>query len=201
MDQTSTHDTRGRWDGRGKNRQEPAVNCPDEYAVKRLKMDNAKEHQPSDSKPVSPARPGRRPWAWALLGVSTVVGIGVGGFYYVSLFSYENTDDAFVEGHMVVPVGPRAARRMAKVHVTEPQWGNQGELVAEIARRGFEARLAAARAGPKFPSLAMDVAGITSTDPVQEASSAVEDAKPLAPGPLSHPRRGRRHGARWPWSW
>jgi multidrug resistance efflux pump len=117
-----------------------------------------------------------------LLGVSTVVGIGVGGFYYVSLFSYENTDDALVEGHMVVPVGPRVARRVAKVHVTEPPWGNQGELVVEIARRGFEARLATARAAHKFPSLAMDVAGITSTDRVQEASSAVEDTKPsLAP--------------------
>jgi membrane fusion protein (multidrug efflux system) len=148
----------------------------------RLKADNTQDHQPSDSEPDRPAKAGRRPWVWALLGAAAVAGIGVGVYYYLYSLSYESTDDAFIDGH-VVAVSPRVAGHVAKVYVTDNQWVHQGDLVAELDPRDFAARLAAAeaglsaaRAGQKSRSAGADVTEITSAAGVDEASAAVEGA-------------------------
>ena len=118
-----------------------------------------------------------------MLGVAAVVGIGGGVTYYLYSLSYESTDDAFIDGH-VVAVSPRVAGHVAKVYVTDNQWVNQGDLLAELDPRDFEARLAAAeaalsaaRAGQKSRSIGADVTEITSTAGVDEASAAVEGAR------------------------
>jgi membrane fusion protein (multidrug efflux system) len=148
----------------------------------RTKTHDAKEHQPSGSGPAHPAKPGRRPWIWALVGIGAVVAIGVGVSYYLYSLSYESTDDAFVDGH-IVAVSPRVAGHVAKVYVTDNQWVKQGELIAELDPRDYEARLAAAeaalsaaRAGHKSRSIGADVTEITSAAGVDEASAAVEGA-------------------------
>ena len=143
-----------------------------------------------------------------MLGVAAVVGIGGGVAYYLYSLSYESTDDAFVDGH-VVAVSPRVAGHVAKVYVTDNQWVNQGDLLAELDPRDFEARLAAAeaalaaaRAGQKSRSIGADVTEITSTAGVDEASAAVEGAGPpwRRPGPpWQRPRASRRKPRRsWP---
>jgi len=111
------------------------------------------------------------------------VGTGIGVFYYIHSLSYESTDDAFVEGH-IVPISCRVSGHVAKVHVTDNQWVNEGDLIAELDSRDFEARLAAAeaalstaRAGHKSRSIGVDVTEITSTAGVDEASAAVQGAK------------------------
>ena len=142
----------------GRNGEGSTVEIDHKHVVQRMKADNIQEHQPSDSEPDRPAKPGRRPWVWALLGVAAVVGIGVGVAYYLYSLSYESTDDAFIDGH-VVAVSPRVAGHVAKVYVTDNQWVNQGELLAELDPRDFEARLAAAEAaivgGPGGPEVAL----------------------------------------------
>ncbi len=165
-----------------KNGNGASVGIPNDHAVHRVKPDNAQEHRPSDLEPGHPAKPGRRPWAWALLGAAAVVGIGVGVYYYFYLLSYESTDDAFIDGH-VVPVSARTAGHVAKVYVTDNQWVNQGDLLAELDPSDYDARLAAseaalaaARAGQKSRSIGTDVTEITSTAGVDEASAAVEGA-------------------------
>ena len=123
------------------------------------------------------------PWVWALIGIAAVIAIGVGVAYYLYSLSYESTDDAFVDGH-IIPVSARAAGHVAKVYVTDNQWVNQGDLLAELDPRDYEARLAAseaavvaARAGRKSHSIGVDVTEITSSAGVGEASAAVEGAK------------------------
>ena len=120
----------------GKHGKAAIVEIDHKRRAERLKVDGAEEHrhEPSDSEAVAPLRPGRRPWVWALLGVASLVGIGVGVAYYVYSLSYESTDDAFVDGH-VVAVSPRVAGHVAKVYVTDNQWVHQGDLIAEPTPR------------------------------------------------------------------
>ncbi len=141
----------------------------------RMKTHVANEHQPSDAEPAQPAKAGRRPWVWALFGLAGAVGIGVGVSYYLYSLSYESTDDAFVDGH-IVAVSPRVAGHVANVYVTDNQWVKQGELLAELDSRDYEARLAAveaalsaARAGHKSRSIGADVTEIISAARVNEA--------------------------------
>ena len=192
-----------------KNGDGAVVEVHDEHVPNRLNTDNVKEHQPSDSEPVHPAKAGRRPWVWALLGVAAVVGTGVGVSYYLYSLSYESTDDAFVEGH-IIAVSSRVAGHVAKVHVTDNQWVNEGDLLAELDPRDYEARLAAseaalvaARAGRKSRSIGVDVTEITSTAGVGEASAAVEGAKAAvetARAAVLRPRASRpRPRPRWQW--
>jgi membrane fusion protein (multidrug efflux system) len=118
-----------------------------------------------------------------LVFVAAVAAIGGGVTYYLYSLSYESTDDAFLDGH-VVAVSPRVAGHVAKVYVTDNQWVKQGDLLAELDPRDFEASLAAAeatlteaRAGQKSHSIGADVTEITSTAGVDEASAGVEGAR------------------------
>jgi len=120
---------------------------------------------------------------WALLSVAATVAIGAGVTYYFYSLSYESTDDAFLDGH-VVAVSPRVAGHVAKVYVSDNQWVNQGDLLAELDPSDFDARLAAAeaalagaRAGEKTRAIGADVTEITSTAGLDEASAAVEGAQ------------------------
>jgi membrane fusion protein (multidrug efflux system) len=166
----------------GKNGKGSTVEIDHKHVVQRWETDHTQEQLPSDSEPDPPAKAGRRPWVWALLGVAALAGIGVGVSYYIYSLSYESTDDAFLDGH-VVAVSPRVAGHVAKVYVTDNQWVDRGDLVAELDPRDFAARLvaaeaglAAARAGQKSRSIGADVTEITSAAGVDEAAAAVEGA-------------------------
>ena len=166
----------------GKNGKGSTVEIDHKHVVQRWETDHAQEQLPSGSEPDPPAKAGRRPWVWALLGVAALAGIGVGVSYYIYSLSYESTDDAFLDGH-VVAVSPRVAGHVAKVYVTDNQWVDRGDLVAELDPRDFEARLvaaeaglAAARAGQKSRSIGADVTEITTAAGVDEAAAAVEGA-------------------------
>jgi membrane fusion protein (multidrug efflux system) len=159
------------------------VEIHEEHITRRVRPDHGQEHHPAGVEPDRPAMPQRRPWVWALVGVAGFIGIGVGVAYYYYSLGFESTDDAFVEGR-IVAVSPRVAGHVARVHVDDNQWVNQGDLIAEIDSRDFEVRLAAAeaafaaaKAGLKCRSLGADVTEITSTAGVDEASAAVEGAK------------------------
>ncbi len=159
-----------------------AMEIPSDDVGQRLRADSGQELETFNAEPTPPARASRRPWVWALVFVAAVAAIGGGVTYYLYSLSYESTDDAFLDGH-VVAVSPRVAGHVAKVYVTDNQWVRQGDLLAELDPREFDARLAAAeaglaaaRAGQKSRSIGADVTEITSAAGVDEASAAVEGA-------------------------
>ena len=63
------------------------------------------------------------------------------GFWYVRyVLPYESTDDAFIAGH-IISVSSRVDGHVTKVHITDNQWVNSGDLLVELDSRDFQARL------------------------------------------------------------
>jgi membrane fusion protein (multidrug efflux system) len=106
-------------------------------------------HQETQSPPkneaTDPAKPSRQPWLWALMGAAIVAATAGGIAYYIHSLSFESTDDAFIEGH-IIPVSSRVAGHVAKVHVADNQYVHKGDLIAELDSSDFQTRLAAAEA-------------------------------------------------------
>lgn len=90
------------------------------------------------SKPSSPI---------AKIVVGAVVAVlAVGGFlYYLHARHYEDTDDAFIEGH-VTQISPNVAGTVTSVQVDDNQSVKQGQLLVEIDPRPFDAKLGQDRA-------------------------------------------------------
>lgn len=91
-----------------------------------------------------PKRWYRRPLPLGAAGLGLLVILAAGVGYYVHALSYESTDDAFIEGH-IIPISPKVAGQVATVHVDDNQEVKEGTLLAELDPRDFAARLAQAR--------------------------------------------------------
>ncbi len=76
---------------------------------------------------------------WIVLAV-VVIAASVGIPYYLDALHHESTNDAFIEGH-IVPISSRVAGHVARVYAADNQWVNQGDLLAELDSRDFEAKL------------------------------------------------------------
>jgi membrane fusion protein, multidrug efflux system len=81
-----------------------------------------------------------------------IIGIGVaallatcGGLYYVHSLSYEDTDDAEVDGD-ISAISPKVSGQLKAVHVVENQRVEAGDLIAEIEPADFEVAVAQAKA-------------------------------------------------------
>jgi membrane fusion protein, multidrug efflux system len=121
------------------------------------------EPQPVVDELSEPATPGRRPWVWALTATIALAAAAAGIAYYVHSRSFESTDDAFIEGH-IVPVSARVPGHMAKVLVEDNQLVQAGELLAELDPADFGTRLAAAEAALQMARVNCQAraAGVTS---------------------------------------
>jgi membrane fusion protein, multidrug efflux system len=87
----------------------------------------------------------KRPPVIAAAAFVLVVGIVFGVRYYLHGISHESTDDAFIDGH-IIQISPKVSGHVIKLHITDNQQVNEGDLLVEIDPRDFEARLAQARA-------------------------------------------------------
>jgi membrane fusion protein (multidrug efflux system) len=65
--------------------------------------------------------------------------------YWLYARAHESTDDAFIDGR-VVQISPKVSGYVAKVYVKSNQEVKEGDLIAEIDPRDFEAKLEQARA-------------------------------------------------------
>ena len=92
------------------------------------------------------AKPARRPWVWAAVGAAAIAASAAGVGYYIYSLSFESTDDAFIEGH-IVAVSARVSGHVAKVYVEDNQLVKSGDLLAQLDPSDFETRLAGAEAG------------------------------------------------------
>jgi membrane fusion protein (multidrug efflux system) len=65
--------------------------------------------------------------------------------YWLHARTHETTDDAFIDGH-IVQVSPKLSGYVAKIYVKSNQEVKEGDLLAEIDPRDYEAKLEQARA-------------------------------------------------------
>ena len=87
----------------------------------------------------------RRPAFLIVAALVLLVAVIFGLRYWAYARTHETTDDAFIDGH-IVQVSPKVSGYVAKVYVKDNQEVKEGELIAELDARDFEARLEAARA-------------------------------------------------------
>jgi len=118
-----------------------------------------------------------------LVAAIILIGVIIAVWYYLRSQSYESTDNAFVEGD-IIQVSPRVAGQVLRVHVTDNQHVNKGDLLVEIDPADYQARLAEAE-GKLHDTLAKGsgaqsnlavASGVTDAVLIQ-ANSALEAAR------------------------
>jgi membrane fusion protein, multidrug efflux system len=111
--------------------------------------------------------------------IAVVLVLLVGGFFAWRYFSsYESTDDAEVDGH-VMPISARISGYVSKVNVDDNQSVQAGATLVEIDPRDYQvaidqARAAAADAQASAQSLSIDVP-VTSVNTTSQTSSSEAD--------------------------
>jgi membrane fusion protein, multidrug efflux system len=117
-------------------------------------MANVQELPTSTVSAGAPAGAGEKTGAPAAKGSSRgkIVAIAIaalaaasGAVYYVRSLSFEDTDDAQVDGD-ISAVSPKVSGQLTAVHVVENQRVKAGDLIAEIEPADFEVAVAQARA-------------------------------------------------------
>ena len=131
---------------------------------------------------VRPKRPRRRMLMLAAAGL-TVVGLAAGIHYYLYAIAHESTDDAFIDSR-IVPISPRVAGHVARVHVADNQQVAVGDLLVELDPHDFQARLDAAKATLDAAEAAqhsrdidVDLTAVTAQAGLNEAEQAVAAAR------------------------
>src|SRR6201987_32867 len=66
------------------------------------------------------------------------IGVVVGLVYLVNSEAFQSTDDAFIDGHIIL-VSSKVAGQVRTVHVDDNQTVNKGDLVVELDSRDFDA--------------------------------------------------------------
>ena len=86
-----------------------------------------------------------RPYARVLLIIVAIV-LLVGGFIAYRYFSsYESTDDAQIDGHLM-PISARIPGYIIKVNVDDNQYVHQGDILAEMDPRDYQVAVEKAQA-------------------------------------------------------
>ena len=66
------------------------------------------------------------------------IGVVVGLVYLVNSEAFQSTDDAFIDGHIIL-VSSKVAGQARAVHVNDNQTVNKGDVVVELDSRDFDA--------------------------------------------------------------
>jgi membrane fusion protein (multidrug efflux system) len=119
---------------------------------------------------------------WLIIGAVLVLLIG--GFFAWRYFSsYENTDDAQVDGHLM-PLSTRISGYVLKVNVDDNQYVKAGSVLAEIDPRDYEvaaeqarANLADAEAQAASLGINVPITSISTTSQTSASEADVENAK------------------------
>jgi membrane fusion protein (multidrug efflux system) len=77
----------------------------------------------------------------SIAGVLAVVGL----WYYIYSLSHQDTDDAFIDGHIFM-ISPSVSGPVIKIAVDDNQYVKQGDLLVQIDPREYEARLSQSNA-------------------------------------------------------
>ena len=90
---------------------------------------------PADRRPLL-----RRTGFRIFLGVVALLAVA-GGLYFLYARQFEETDDAFVDGH-VVPISPQVPALVAKVHIDDNSVVRKGQLLIELDPTDYQVAVA-----------------------------------------------------------
>lgn len=131
------------------------------------------------------SKQGRRSVRLTVLFMVLIPLVAVGGaYYYARSQSYQSTDDAFIDGH-IISVAPQVAGRVDRVLVTDNQVVKKGDLVVVLDDRNFTAtsnqKAAAldnvrAQEGAAKASIEQALAHVNSLQATVESDQAAADA-------------------------
>ena len=118
-----------------------------------------------------------------ILAIAFVVLLVGGYFAYQYFSSYESTDDAEVDGHLM-PLSARISGYILKVNVDDNQSVKAGTVLAEIDPRDYQvavdqakAQLADAQATAQALNLTVPIASVNTTSQVSSSEADVENAR------------------------
>lgn len=100
-------------------------------------------HNEHHKPPANKQGEGKRPLR--ILTVLLLIAAIAGGIYYLLTRNYEQTDDAFIDGH-VIQVSPKVAAYVVAVHFDDNNEVKKGDLLLELDPRDFEVALQRAKA-------------------------------------------------------
>jgi len=78
-----------------------------------------------------------------LVVVLLILGVG-GTIYYLYARQFEDTDDAFIDGH-IVPINPQVSALVAAIHIDDNVRVKKGDLLVELDPTDYQVALAQAR--------------------------------------------------------
>jgi membrane fusion protein (multidrug efflux system) len=123
-----------------------------------------------------------RPYARTLLFAAIIVLLAGGFFAYRYFSSYESTDDAQVDGHLM-PLSARVSGYIIKVNVNDNQYVSQGTILAEMDPRDYQvavdkaqADFADAQATAQSLNINVPITSINTTSQVSSSQADVESA-------------------------
>jgi membrane fusion protein, multidrug efflux system len=123
------------------------------------------------------------PRAPIYLGLGLVVLLVLGFLAYGYFSSYESTDDAEVDGHLM-PLSARISGYVTKVNVDDNQTVQAGMVLAEIDPRDYqaaldkaEADLADAQATARAQNIAVPIAAVNTSSQISVSQADVENAE------------------------
>jgi membrane fusion protein (multidrug efflux system) len=125
----------------------------------------------------------KRPRAGRYL-IGAILLLLVGGYFAWRYFtSYESTDDAQVDGHLM-PLSTRISGYVIKVNVDDNQYVQAGTVLAEIDPRDFQvavdnarADLAAAQATAQSLNITVPITSVSTLSQTSSSQAGVEDAR------------------------
>ena len=128
----------------------------------------------------------KKPGYIVAMAVVALVAVVLGLRYYLYAASHESTDDAFIDAH-IVEISPKVSGYILKVYVKDNQVVKEGDLLAEIDPKDYQAKLdqvnaamQAAEAMSKSASKNVDLTRVTTAASVQQAASGLEAASSAA---------------------
>jgi len=141
-------------------------------------------HSPASQPPPRRASLFQREPRARIVAVIVVLVLLVGGYFgYKYLTSYESTDDAQVDGHLM-PLSARITGYILKVNVDDNQYVTQGYVLAEIDPRDYQvavdkakADLADAEATARSLNITVPVTSVNTKSQISSSEADVENAR------------------------
>ena len=150
-------------------------------ALDRWRVESAKDGGGKDNKDNKDGggEPNKRrfyqsPWFKLAVVVIVIVLITAGIIWWLNARQYEDTDDAFIDTH-IVHVAPQIAGQVIVLNVTDNQLVRRGQIVAELNPADETAKLAQAQAQGAQAETQLEQALANQTGALAQAANAAAD--------------------------